>query len=967
MAFPANPVFNPNFEYDTLGKAPLGWSVAATSEVTSPSAVVAGSFTLGTGVHALSVTGTHAANTTAKEMWATFTKAASVPATVGSKYTLQLSVNAVVAAPEGFIVRSVWTESDKTTVVSTTSSAALLTGLSGEHILETESAVAPAKAAYLNVEIAVASKVSGYLWNFVIDKVIIGEGGSVPIYVDGDYDGYEWTGTPGNSATNVYTITNHPGALLPSGPQLSTKYTLTGPDGTVATFNDPADPNFVGSITEATGLDSPEVRENAENITGMDGGIHGNFYHGRRPITLSGSIYNVKSNEERNIKITKLTQASNAMREDATLEWTPDGGERQFVKLRRQQALRITGGWAKNFQVLFVAADPRIYGTGLTEKVLPKVIQELFPAGVKPKGMATDGTHVYWTTSEGAFIGRATVGGGSVEPKWTTIGEFANGVAVDAGHVYWVSPTGIGRCTIAGATVENKWIATTISGVGVAVDAGHVYWGESGGIGRATIAGATIEKSWIFAVTSGQGVCVDATHIYWADRKNNRIARATISGTLVENEWITNAGNEPAYPAVTGTNIYWCDYAGNQIRRANINGTEVVEDFVSSPEAGPYGTAVAGSTLFITNFNEGTVSAVPLEAYTTVTNYGSTLSYPLIQLSGKPRNFEIVNLLTGQKVVLNYNYALPVTIVGGLPTGITYAGNDGATYWFTYNSTIFGKIGISGAELNRSWNSLSPTTPTGITANGSKVYISFITGSGNYAINSTPKSFFSDEAVYTAALPEEVFALGANETTLFWGDRTSLNSATVAGTGKATIVAGANVLKGSEILVTATKLWWCGTGGEVKESLLTGSTVKTILTGTKATSIAVDASHIYWTNTSTGTIGRSTLAGTEVEPEWMKGQAEPRGIVVSATAATWINSVSGALVSVSLSEPTLSATIDLLNRTVTLSTGQSIYSAVNFGTTKWFGILPGPNKLQVIQQNASEAISATVVARNAWI
>lgn len=147
----------------------------------------------------------------------------------------------------------------------------------------------------------------------------------------------------------------------PSGPQTSVKYTLTGPDGTVATFNESTDPNFVGYLTETTGLDSPEVIQNAENISGLDGGIHGNFFYGRRPITLAGSIINVKDAKERNEKETKLQQASNAMRADAVLEWTPEGGEAQSIKVRRAQPLRITGAWNKEFQLALVAEDPRIY------------------------------------------------------------------------------------------------------------------------------------------------------------------------------------------------------------------------------------------------------------------------------------------------------------------------------------------------------------------------------------------------------------------------------------------------------------------------------------------------------------------------------------------------------------------------------------------------------------------------------
>lgn len=197
-------------------------------------------------------------------------------------------------------------------------------------------------------------------------------------------------------------------AELALGISLSTKYVLTGPDGTRAVFNEPSDPDFVGAITEVTGLDSPEIRESSENLSGLDGGVHGNFYLGRRPVTLSGTIYNVVSAEDRNKKITKIQQASAALREDATLEWTPAGGEAVYVKLRRQQPLRVSGAWAKEFQLLMVSADPRIYsvatqeaGTVFTEigETFVGVLAEPYYLAISP-----DGKSVYVTEESGKKI-----------------------------------------------------------------------------------------------------------------------------------------------------------------------------------------------------------------------------------------------------------------------------------------------------------------------------------------------------------------------------------------------------------------------------------------------------------------------------------------------------------------------------------------------------------------------------------
>lgn len=147
--------------------------------------------------------------------------------------------------------------------------------------------------------------------------------------------------------------------------EINVKYTLTGPDGTIATFNDSADPNYIGVLTDVTGIDSPEVRESADDLVQMDGGIHGDFFYGRRPITLTGIILNPASATARNTRQDKLMRASDAMRGNALLSWTPSGGVAQQTYVRRQQPVRVSGGWQKQFQLQLVAADPRIYGATL--------------------------------------------------------------------------------------------------------------------------------------------------------------------------------------------------------------------------------------------------------------------------------------------------------------------------------------------------------------------------------------------------------------------------------------------------------------------------------------------------------------------------------------------------------------------------------------------------------------------------
>ena len=156
--------------------------------------------------------------------------------------------------------------------------------------------------------------------------------------------------------------------IVASGPQYGVKYTFISNDGSRAVFNDPYDADYVGWLTGISGLDSPEVRENADELVGDDGGVHGDFFYGRRPVVFEGMIEPRPDNVSRNLRLTRLQRVTNAMRQDMTIRWAPEGGTEQTLKVRRQVPLRITGGYMKEFQLGVVAADPRIYGAEIKEQ-----------------------------------------------------------------------------------------------------------------------------------------------------------------------------------------------------------------------------------------------------------------------------------------------------------------------------------------------------------------------------------------------------------------------------------------------------------------------------------------------------------------------------------------------------------------------------------------------------------------------
>lgn len=147
---------------------------------------------------------------------------------------------------------------------------------------------------------------------------------------------------------------------------LGITYTLTHPDGTIAVFNAPSDPNFVGYLTDIAGLDSPEVREQGDVYVERDGGINGNNYFGRRPIVLEGLIPQ-SAEALRQARIEKIQRVTNAMRSDVTLTWTePQDSIQRRILLRRQAPVRITGGVDKRFTLGLVSASHLIESASTT-------------------------------------------------------------------------------------------------------------------------------------------------------------------------------------------------------------------------------------------------------------------------------------------------------------------------------------------------------------------------------------------------------------------------------------------------------------------------------------------------------------------------------------------------------------------------------------------------------------------------
>lgn len=142
--------------------------------------------------------------------------------------------------------------------------------------------------------------------------------------------------------------------------QLSSVYTIVGPDGTTAVLNDPTHTDFVGYLVELSGPEGAEVRENASTIVEGDGGRHDRFLLGRKPTSIEVLIPEGTA-AMRNARIDKLDLATEALDGDSVMRWTEDGSAwERALWLRRAQPFRITGTRGKRAQLQMVSARPRV-------------------------------------------------------------------------------------------------------------------------------------------------------------------------------------------------------------------------------------------------------------------------------------------------------------------------------------------------------------------------------------------------------------------------------------------------------------------------------------------------------------------------------------------------------------------------------------------------------------------------------
>jgi virginiamycin B lyase len=171
-------------------------------------------------------------------------------------------------------------------------------------------------------------------------------------------------------------------------------------------------------------------------------------------------------------------------------------------------------------------AGPRDRGAIMRATLDGRNVRRLVGGLPAPASLIAVGGFVYW--SDANAVGRMALDGSHLRRRFIVLpqepgGGVADGLASEGTHLYFTRCTDdtIGRVGLNGRHIDRKFVSLGPRSCpqGISAGGGHLYWTElgSGTIGRATLTGHDVDGGWLH-IHSTQGpfqVAADTAHVYW--------------------------------------------------------------------------------------------------------------------------------------------------------------------------------------------------------------------------------------------------------------------------------------------------------------------------------------------------------------------------------------------------------------------------------------------------------------------